>query len=269
MNPGRGRRSIRIACWNVNSVRARLPSIERFVKTTNPDVLCLQETKVEDSSFPLDFFAKQGFTSALLRGQRAYHGVAILSRFDLGSGQTNDWCGRGDARHITGRLPGGVILHNFYVPAGGDVADPQINDKFAHKLDFLDEMIEWSSSLDGPAILLGDLNVAPSEDDVWSAKALRNVVSFTEPERRRLQKMLDGHAWVDTHRLFSPRPQKLYSWWSYRSPDWTASNRGRRLDHVWVSPQLAKQTTNAEIWTEARGWDRPSDHAPLLLDIRL
>ena len=269
MSPRRHRKSTRIACWNVNSVRARLPLIERFLKTADPDVLCLQETKVEDSSFPLDFFVKQGYSNALLKGQRAYHGVAILSRFDLGSGETNDWCGKGDARHIAGRLPGGVILHNFYVPAGGDVADPEVNDKFAHKLDFLNEMIEWSGGLGGPTILLGDLNVAPSEDDVWSAKALRNVVSFTEPERRRLQEILDVHGWVDAHRLFSPRPKKLYSWWSYRSPDWTTSNRGRRLDHIWVSPELAKLTTNAEIMIEARGWERPSDHAPLLLDIKL
>lgn len=269
MNPRGRKRTIRIACWNVNSVRVRLPLIERFLEAYAPDVLCLQEIKVEDCSFPVDFFSEKGYSSALLKGQKAYHGVAILARFDLGSGESHDWCGKGDARHVAGRLPGGVALHNFYVPAGGDVADPELNDKFAHKLDFYDEMIDWSRGLKSPAILVGDLNVAPSEDDVWSAKALRNVVSFTEPERQRLEALAASRDWVDTHRLFAPRPQKLYSWWSYRSPDWSASNRGRRLDHIWVSPELERQVVGAEIITEARSWERPSDHAPLLLDIRI
>ncbi len=263
---------LRLISWNVNSVRARLHLVERLVDDYAPDILCLQETKATDDVFPLSWFEERGYASNALRGQKSYNGVAILTRGGAGdaAGATNiDWCGRGDARHISLGLPGGVALHNFYVPAGGDLPDPQANDKFAHKLQFLDEMIAWSGGLDGPAILVGDLNVAPEECDVWSHKALLKIVSHTPPETDRLRDLQQSHGWVDTIRKWSPAPEKIYSWWSYRSPDWANADKGRRLDHIWLSPAIEAALTHVEIARDVRGWEKPSDHAPLIADLKL
>lgn len=261
--------SLRLVSWNVNSVRARLHLIERFIDDYAPDVLCLQETKAMDEVFPLSWFEERGYRSNALGGQKSYNGVAILARGGANGAGNIDWCGRGDARHISVGLPGGVALHNFYVPAGGDVPDADVNDKFAHKLQFLDEMIAWSEGLGGPAILVGDLNVAPEECDVWSHKALLRVVSHTPPETDRLRTLQQSHGWVDAVRQWFPEPEKIYSWWSYRSPDWANADKGRRLDHVWLSPALEKSLTHVEIVRDVRGWEKPSDHAPLIADLKL
>jgi len=262
-------RKLRLVTWNVNSVRARMPLVQRFVAECRPDILCLQETKVEDSKFPRTAFEKMGLHHAAIRGQRGYHGVAILSRLPLGPARHEDWCGKGDARHVSVGLPGGVNLHNFYVPAGGDTPDPETNPSFAHKLDFLDEMTAWSKSLETPSIMVGDLNVAPLETDVWSHRQLLNVVSHTPPETERMTALQQAHGWVDAMRHFVPPSETLFSWWSYRARDWRASNRGRRLDHVWLSPQLAGGLGAMQVLAEARGWERPSDHAPVIVDLAL
>jgi len=260
---------VRLATWNLNSVRARLPLVERFLDDTRPDIVCFQETKVEDARFPLSVFTERGYSHRVIRGEPGYNGVAIFSRLPLGDSEVLNWCGQDDTRHIATRLPGGLPLHNFYVPAGGDVPDAEANPRYAHKLDFLDEMIDWSGALGEPAILVGDLNVAPLETDVWSHKQLLNVISHTPPETERLTALQDAHGWVDAMRRFVPPEEKLFSWWSYRARDWRASNRGRRLDHIWVSPQLAPFLRTMRVLVEARGWPRPSDHAPVLVDLDL
>jgi len=260
---------LRIASWNLNSVRARMPLLLRLLDESRPDIVCLQETKVEDQGFPKDGLADRGYRYRAVRGERSYNGVAILSRLPLGEITWHDWCGRGDARHLAARLPGGVWLQNFYVPAGGDLPDPDENPRFAHKLDFLDEMIGWAGGLREPSILLGDLNVAPLETDVWSHKQLLEVVSHTPPETGRLTALQEAHGWVDAMRHFVPPAEKLYSWWSYRARDWRASDRGRRLDHIWVSPDLADGLRSMQVLKNARGWPRPSDHAPVIVDIDL
>lgn len=266
---------VRLMSWNVNSVRARLDLIGRVIDKYAPDILCLQETKAMDDVFPLAWFEERGFRCNAIRGQKSYNGVAILARGaaidpgSAGSAANIDWCGRGDARHISVGLPGGVALHNFYVPAGGDVPDPAANDKFAHKLQFLDEMIAWSGGLTGPAILVGDLNVAPEECDVWSHKALLKIVSHTPVETDRLRALQQAHGWVDAVRQQFPAPEKIYSWWSYRSPDWAKADKGRRLDHIWLSPAIEKALVYVQVARDARGWEKPSDHAPLMADLRL
>ena len=162
------------------------------------------------------------------------------------------------------------IFHCLYVPAGGDVPDPAANDKFAHKLGFLDELTAWSEALrrqTDPAVLVGDFNVAPLETDVWSHKQLLNVVSHTPIEVDKLDRAQAAGGWVDAVRRFIPPEEKLYSWWSYRARDWAASDRGRRLDHIWVSPDMAGRLSGASVVREARGWDRPSDHVPVLTDL--
>jgi exodeoxyribonuclease-3 len=260
---------MRLVTWNINSVRLRVPLVRRLADEIAPDVLCLQETKVVDELFPHDDLADL-YPHRHVRGMKGYNGVAILSRIPFTATGGRDWCGRADARHVSVTFEGGVELHDFYVPSGGDKPDPDANDKFAHKLQFLDEMAAWGREqpeAQARRILVGDLNIAPLEHDVWSHKQLLNVVSHTPVEVDRLQRAQASHGWVDAVRHFVPDSEKLYSWWSYRTRDWRASNRGRRLDHVWVTPALAKNLQAATVFAEARDWTRPSDHAPVVVDI--
>jgi exodeoxyribonuclease III len=261
--------ALRLLTWNVNSVRLRIAALERIVATFSPDVLCLQETKVVDESFPLARLTALGYRHALIHGMKSYNGVAILSRLPLRSTASKSWCDRQDCRHTIALLPGNIELHNVYIPAGGDIPDPEVNSKFAHKLQFLDEMTQWFAA-DGErtrkAVLVGDLNVAPLETDVWSHKQLLRVVSHTPIEVARFAKLQATRRWVDAVRHFFPPDQKLFSWWSYRAQDWAASDRGRRLDHVWVTPALAGSLARATVLREARGWNLPSDHVPIIVD---
>ncbi|MGL6044809.1 MAG: exodeoxyribonuclease III [Sandaracinobacteroides sp.] len=260
---------IRIASWNINSVRARPHLVEQLLDTIGIDILCLQETKCDDNAFPRAAFEQLGFSHIHLAGQRMHHGVAILSRIPVEPVFRFDWQANGEARHLAVRLPGGPVLHNVYVPAGGDVADRTVNPKFGQKLDFLGRMTDWSAALSEPSILLGDFNIAPHPEDVWDHKALRDVVSHTPVEIAALDALQRSHDWVDLGRLFVPRPERLFTWWSYRASDWQASNRGRRLDHVWCSPELAPKARALHTLVPARGWARPSDHVPLIAEFQL
>jgi exodeoxyribonuclease-3 len=161
----------------------------------------------------------------------------------------------------------GITVHNFYVPAGGDIPDPDQNEKFAHKLSFLDEMRAHPGlhpRASERAVLLGDLNVAPLEHDVWSHKQMLKIVSHTPVECDKLTLARRAGAWVDSMRVLTPEPEKLYTWWSYRAMDnWQAANRGRRLDHIWTSPALADRVAGIRIAKAYRGVPRPSDHVPV------
>ncbi|WND03456.1 exodeoxyribonuclease III [Temperatibacter marinus] len=257
---------MRLVTWNINSIRARTHLVEDFVKQYDPDVICLQETKAMDDQFPVKFIQALGYEHMALHGMKSYHGVATLSKKPFQSTEIIDWCNKGDARHIAVKLAEGPTLHNFYVPAGGDVADPEVNDKFAHKIQFLEEMTEWSRRLSEPSILVGDLNIAPHEHDVWDTKKLKKVVSHTPLERDMMFELMAAHDWVDVMRDFVPLDEKLYSWWSYRAKDWSAADKGRRLDHIWTSPSLKGKAKAMEMVRAARGWEKPSDHAPVLVD---
>jgi exodeoxyribonuclease-3 len=164
-------------------------------------------------------------------------------------------------------------LHNFYIPAGGDIPDPKANVKFAHKLDFLRELrarfAKQRRRRNTPVALVGDLNVAPLENDVWSHKQLLDVVSHTPVETELLSAAQDAFDWIDVTRSFVPHDEKIYSWWSYRANDWRASDRGRRLDHIWLSPGLKGAASGHEIVKDIRGWQQPSDHVPVLTTISL
>lgn len=262
-----------ITSWNINSVRIRLEQIRRCVEAINPDILCLQETKTSNEFFPVEALRDLGFHYQYFKGQKSYNGVAILSKIALQHAGHERYLPNDEERHIRARLPGGIWLHNFYVPAGGDIPDPSVNPKFKDKLAFLERMIDWSHSLPGdePVIMLGDMNIAPMEHDVWSHKQLLNVVSHTPIEVETMQRLKQAGEWIDTHREFTPAEEKLYSWWSYRNRDWAKSNRGRRLDHIWITPALKNMLQSAEIYRDARGWDSPSDHVPIsiTLDINL
>lgn len=257
---------MKIASWNINSVRFRLPIVERFLTEEAPDILCLQETKVEDGLFPHAAFRALGYDTVILKGQKMHHGVAILSRVPLLEDTRHDWQDNGEARHVGVRLPNGVRLENVYIPAGGDIPDRDANPKFGQKLDFIGRMTRWSEELREPTILLGDFNIAPLESDVWNHKQLLDVVSHTPVEVETLGKLQASHDWVDLGRHFIPAPERLYTWWSYRAKDWTAGDRGRRLDHVWASPDVAKAAKAHRVAEPCRSWEKPSDHIPLITD---
>jgi exodeoxyribonuclease III len=261
-----------VTTWNINSVRLRIDQVLRFLAEERPDVLCLQETKCPDDAFPLKALRGSGYEHVVFAGQKGYNGVAILSRHPLLGRDVMAFCERADARHISAVLgpeagkAAGLVLHDFYVPAGGDVPDVGLNPKFAHKIDFLDALRAWGGRrVSGPAILVGDLNVAPLEHDVWSHKQLLDVVSHTPIEVEKLGAVQSAGGFVDAVRHFVPAEQRLYTWWSYRNRDWAASDRGRRLDHIWVTPPLVGHLAAAEVHRGIRGWEKASDHVPVVI----
>ncbi len=250
-----------LATWNINSVRLREGLVRRLLETEAPDILCLQECKSPIEKIP--DFADLGYGWRVARGEKGYNGVAIFSKLPLREAGSLDFAGLGHARHVAAELESGVVIHNFYVPAGGDVPDREKNAKFGQKLDYVSDMAGWARG-DRPAraILVGDLNIAPREDDVWSHKQLLKVVSHTPVEVDHLGRAQEAGGWVDVTRADIPAGQ-LYSWWSYRSPDWAGADKGRRLDHVWASPDIAAAAHGSRILRDARGWEKPSDHAPV------
>lgn len=264
--------SLRITTLNVNSIRIRLDLLARVVAEVNPDVLCLQEIKIETDRFPLAALQALGFTHQHVHGQKAYHGVAILSKLPFRTVGTRAWCGSDHARHCHVTLENRLEIHNFYIPAGGDVPDPLVNPKFAHKLQMLAEMADWLEGLerrDHPMVLLGDLNIAPLEHDVWSHRQLLGVVSHTPVEVEALARVQRAYDFTDAPRVFVPPAEKLYSWWSYRNRDWEVSDRGRRLDHVWLAPAVKDRLAGSSTLRAARGWPQPSDHVPVSVDLNI
>ncbi len=265
---------LRVATWNINSLRLRMPLLDHLRRALDPDVLCLQETKVPDELFPMTEVLAAGYRHVAYRGMKGYNGVAIVSRLPFTVlDDAPDWCARGDCRHVSVSLstPGGPVeLHDFYVPAGGDVPDRNANPKFAHKLDFVAEATRWFRKRRGlrRAVLVGDLNIAPFEHDVWSHRQLLDVVSHTPAETRALLGWQRA-GWVDAVRHFVPRTEKLYTWWSYRNRDWRASDRGRRLDHVWVTPDLLSGLRGHIVLKDARDWPQGSDHVPVCVEMEV
>lgn len=258
--------TIKIATWNINSIRFRIESVERFLKEEAPDILCLQETKTTDDLFPAGPLRQLGYNHQILHGQPMHHGVAIVSKLPIREDDRLDWQANREARHVGVTLDNGLRIENVYVPAGGDLPDRAANPKFGQKLDFLDRMIAWAAALDKPTLLVGDFNVAPLECDVWNHKQLLGVVSHTPVETEALARLQAAHQWVDLGRHFVPPPEPLYTWWSYRARDWAASNRGRRLDHMWASPSVAEKATAHRVCQDCRNWLKPSDHVPVITE---
>jgi len=252
-----------VATWNINSVRLREGLVAKLLSEEAPDVLCLQECKSPVEKIPTEQFAALGYGHMIARGQKGYNGVAILSKLPIEDVGDQDFAGLGHARHVAGRLENGVTIHNFYVPAGGDAPDRTVNEKFGQKLDYLTDMRDWfKAERPSKAILVGDLNIAPREDDVWSHRQLLKVVSHTPIEVEHFAETQDAGGWVDVTRQDIPEGL-LYSWWSYRAKDWDAADKGRRLDHVWATPDISNAAHGSRVLRGARGWEKPSDHAPV------
>lgn len=266
---------MKIMTWNINSVRLRLPLVKKLIKSESPDVICLQETKTPDDLFPIDALVKEGYAHTHIHGMKGYNGVAILSRLPFTETAIHHRVGREDCRHVAVNVENKkfkkpIQIHCLYIPAGGDIPDPESNDKFAHKLAFVDEMTRWFKKECDPAapiVAVGDFNIAPLEHDVWSHKQLLGVVSHTPVEVEKLEKMFGSLNWHDAIRHFVPDDQKCYTWWSYRNRDWKKSNRGRRLDHIWVTKPLVPHLRAHTILKTARDWTQPSDHVPVMIDL--
>jgi exodeoxyribonuclease-3 len=252
-----------LATWNINSVRLREGLVTRLLAEEAPDILCLQECKCPVDLIPTDPFRALGYAFMVARGQKGYNGVAILSKLPLEDAGGQDFAALGHARHVAARLENGVTIHNCYVPAGGDIPDRDQNVKFGQKLDYLTQLRDHFH-VDQPeqSILVGDLNIAPREDDVWDHKALLKIVSHTPVEVEHLAQVMESGRWQDVTRQDIPEG-RLYSWWSYRSPDWDAADKGRRLDHIWATPDIATAAHGSRILRPVRGWEQPSDHAPV------
>lgn len=252
-----------LATWNINSVRLREGLVAKLLAAEQPDILCLQECKSPVDKIPLEQFQALGYQHIVARGQKGYNGVAILSKLPISDAGDKDFARLGHARHVAARLENGVVIHNCYVPAGGDIPDRAVNEKFGQKLDFLTEMRDWFHQ-DRPtrSILVGDLNIAPREDDVWDHKALLKIVSHTPIEVAHFQDVMQAGGWADVTRADIPAG-KLYSWWSYRAADWNAADKGRRLDHIWSTGDIASAAHGSRILRDVRGWEQPSDHVPV------
>jgi exodeoxyribonuclease-3 len=260
---------MKITTWNVNSIRSRFEPAKNVIETINPDILCLQETKVTDDLFPYDFFKAHGYIYNTVRGQPSYNGVAILSKIPFELQEYIPY--KQETRHLSIMIKG-VELHNFYVPSGGDIPDPSVNEKFASKLAFLDMVAEWfrtNKKSNDKIILLGDLNIAPLENDVWSHKQMLKEVSHSPIEVEKYNTLRKSIEFFDAHRHFISDTEKLYSWWSYRSRDWQQSNRGLRVDHILLTEPLKKHLQAASIFKAARGYTKPSDHVPVTIELLL
>lgn len=259
---------MRIVTWNINSLRLRMDLMGKLQSEHSPDIICLQEIKTSDETFPVEGVRALGYEHVVYSGEKSYNGVAILSKYPI----TDNFClsfYNQDKRHIAAKIHD-FEIHNFYVPAGGDIPDTELNPKFKHKLAYLDWMKSWfkdNRNISDKIILTGDLNIAPHEHDVWSSKQLKNVVSHTGVERKVLIDLQESFNFIDSGRHFVDYNEKLYTWWSYRTPDWKKSNRGRRLDHIWVSESLKDRLHSISSIGVARGWERPSDHVPFILDL--
>ena len=264
--------SLKIVSWNINSVRLRAPNVEAFVAAEQPDVICLQETKCQDGEFPEKAFREMGLPHLVLNGQKGgHHGVAIASRLPIERIEAPDLCRHGHSRVIAAKVAG-VEIHNIYLPAGGDEPNADTNDKFAHKLDFLERLGPgYKKQTTTPRVLVGDLNVAPHENDVWSHKQMLKIISHTPGETERLEDSRSQARFADIGRLAVDDHQKLYSWWSYRAKDWAKSNRGRRLDHIWMTPAALPDTQldTYRVHLAWRGGWKPSDHAPISVEMKV
>jgi exodeoxyribonuclease-3 len=258
-----------LATWNINSIRLREGLVARLLTEEAPDILCLQECKSPVDKMPLEAFQALGYSHVVARGQKGYNGVAILSKLPLTDAGDRDFASLGHARHVAARLENGVTIHNCYVPAGGDIPDRDQNIKFGQKLDYLTEMRDlFHAERPARSILVGDLNIAPREEDVWNHRQLLKIVSHTPIEVDHLNAVIDAGDWVDVTRADIPSGL-LYSWWSYRAADWDAADKGRRLDHVWASRDIANAAHGSRVLRAARGWDGPSDHAPVFASFDL
>jgi exodeoxyribonuclease-3 len=255
---------MRIATWNVNSLNVRLPRVEEWIGYAQPDILCLQETKLSDATFPAMAFAALGY-DAVHHGGGQWNGVAILSRVGV-EDVVEGFCQGLEADHDTRLLSatcGGVRVSTVYVPNGRTLVDPH----YQYKLSWLERLrqhLESTASPDEPVVVCGDFNVAPEDRDVWDPRRFRGSTHVSEPERKALRRLEDWGL-QDALRILYPDTDRLYTYWDYRAGDFHM-HRGMRIDLMLVSKPLAERVSWAVVDRNARKGKLPSDHAPLVVD---
>lgn len=259
---------LRLASWNVNSLKVRLPHLLEWLDSAKPDLLGLQETKLQDAAFPEDALREAGY-QCLYTGQKTYNGVAVLARDD-GTGPlldpVTDLPGYDDPqRRVLAVTWRDVRFVNLYVPNGSEVG----SDKYTYKLEWLEHLQRWLEAelvRHDKVVVVGDFNIAPADADVHDPEEWRGRILFSEPEHAALQK-LESLGFQDTFRLFQ-QEDKCFSWWDYRMNNFRR-NRGLRIDLILASPAMAGLCLSSGIDRTPRTWDRPSDHAPVLADFAL
>lgn len=253
---------MKFATWNVNSLNVRLPHVLDWLAAQQPDVLCLQETKLEDSKFPYDALRDVGYAAAH-NGQKTYNGVAILSRLPLNEvvmGMTNF---EDEQKRIISASVGDIRVVCAYFPNGQAVG----SEKYQYKLRWLEAFTKWLGEelIRYPRlVLLGDYNIAPEDRDVHDPKAWEGQVHVSEPERDAFRKLI-GLGLYDAFRMFE-QAEKAYSWWDYRMGAFRR-NMGLRIDHILVSEPLRQHCTACTIDVEPRRLERPSDHTVVMLEL--
>jgi exodeoxyribonuclease-3 len=267
---------LRIATWNINSIRARIAAVVRFLEEEKPDVLCLQEIKCRDEEFPAKALREAGYVHQQVRGQKGHHGVATVSRLPLTPLPEPGLCSRGEGRCLAAKIDG-LELHNYYFPSGGPEPDPAINERFAHKLEFWSRLAaraktEKKRLAAEPVLYVGDFNIAPGEHDVHNHKRLLAHVGHTPRESAAYYRTLKAGGFTDVARALFPEPEPIHTWWSYRVKTWTPQSPGWRLDHFWASPALKEAALKGGrkafgIHVRTREWKKPSDHVPVTLTL--
>jgi len=255
---------MKIATWNVNSINIRLPVLLDWLKKTEIEVVCLQETKCVDESFPFAEINGAGYQTAFF-GQKSYNGVAILSRYEIEDVQKgfHDDDDEQPKRLIAATV-NGIRIVNTYIPNGTELW----TEKFTFKLDWLQRLRKFfdeTCDQNRDVLLCGDFNVAPEELDVWSVPAWEGKLHFSKPERAAMHHVKQW-GFVDVFRKLNPELQE-FSWWNYREGAWQR-NRGLRIDHIWTSPSLAEKCTACWVDKAPRALEKPSDHAPVIAEFK-
>ena len=254
---------MKLATWNVNSLKVRLPQVLEWLASRQPDIVCLQETKLEDKAFPRAELESAGYVAAFA-GQKTYNGVAILSRLPLGEVSVGIPGLADEQQRLIAATVAGVRVVCGYFPNGQSVG----SDKYAYKLRWIEALTAWLSAeieRHPRLALLGDYNIAPEARDVHDPKAWEGQVLFSEPERAAFRALLDLGL-KDAFRLFE-QPEKVYSWWDYRMLAFRR-NMGLRIDHILLSSDMAGECTACTVDKEARKAERPSDHAPVIAELK-
>lgn len=262
---------MKIATWNVNSIRTRLHQVQNWLEIIQPDLLCLQETKVDDPFFPKEAFEEYGY-KVYFDGQKAYNGVALASlsplediRKGLKGELPNDQEAKqlGEQKRVISALIKGVRVINLYVPNGSNIK----SDKYIYKLKWLNCLKRYISALkerNEPICIVGDFNIALESRDIHNPEKLTGQIMASDPEREALKKIL-GEDFSDVFRVFESDTNH-WSWWDYRSGAWNR-DRGWRIDHIYLSQDLLAQASGCFIDKKERGNEQPSDHAPVIVDL--
>lgn len=259
---------MKIATWNVNGIRPRKAQVLDLLNDEDLDVLCLQETKIADEIFPRQDFIDAGYWHQHIVGQKAHHGVAILSRVPFAETNRQVFANLDDKRHAEVRLENGLSVNCVYVPSGGDKPDTTINPKFDHKMRFLSEMQDLAAKTKDQATLwVGDLNVAYRENDTWDHKKNRRLVGHSDGERAAMEAVIAAGGFTDLPRQAAGDEARLFTWWGYRYKLSVEKDYGWHLDHVFASQSAAPMVKDCQVLKYTRLQESPSDHIPIVVEI--